>query len=260
MGSYNSQYESYYSTLVNRRKNTGGYNYNRHKNQSFALDGRFFMKRLVVDLVGIFVLFIFVISCKLVATPQTAAAYKYSKEIINKNYDYNSALSSIKKYNIKAIEDKTMDWMENIKSKLTGTKTLKDKLKANYMIPVEGTITSGFGERNDPITNEKKLHEGIDLDAKEGAEIACSFEGKVEEIGEDGQLGKYVIINHGGGIETKYANLKDILVKKDASVKKGEIIAKSGKTVESTAPHLHFEVLYMGENKNPEDYLNFAKK
>jgi murein DD-endopeptidase MepM/ murein hydrolase activator NlpD len=259
MGSYNSQYENYYNNLVDKRKRYGSYGNSGRRRNSFPLDGNFFLKRLTTELIGVFILFVFVIACKMVVTPQTTAAYKYSKEVLNKSYDYNSAISTVKKLDLKSIEDKSIDWMENIKSKLTGTMTLKEKLKSTFMVPVEGTITSGFGERNDPFTNEKKTHEGIDIAVKEGTEVLCPGEGKVKALGEDEELGKYILIDHGNGIETKYAHLSQLLVKQDAEIKKGEVIAKSGNTGKSTAPHLHFELLYMGANENPQDYLNFNK-
>ena len=252
MGSYNSQYESYYNTLVNKRKNQGGYGYGRNRSTSFKLDGNFFLKRFIRDLIGVFILFVFVITCKLIVTPQTEAAYRYSKEVLNKNYDYTMTLNNIKNFDFNAIEEKTMDWMDNIKVKLTGGQTLKNKLKDSFILPVEGTIIDQAGDG-------KKANAGIDIDVKEGTEVFCPYEGKVKDFGEDIQLGKYIIVDHGAGIETKYAHLSEVLVKKDAAINKGEVIAKSGSTGEITVPELHFELLYMGENKNPQDYLSFAK-
>jgi murein DD-endopeptidase MepM/ murein hydrolase activator NlpD len=252
MGSYNSQYESYYSTLINKRKNNGGYRNGGYRSNSFKLDGNFFFKRLIRDLIGVFILFVFVITCKFIITPQTEAAYKYSKEVLNKSYDYTVILNSIKNFDIMDVEEKTMDWMENIKVKLTGGQTLKDKLKDSFILPAEGAII-------DTTTSEKKGNGGIDIDVKEGTEVVCSYEGKVKDFGEDIQLGKYIVINHGEGIETKYAHLSEILVKQEAAIKKGDIIAKSGCTGDTTTPSLHFELLYMGENKDPQDYLSFAK-
>ena len=252
MGSYNSQYESYYSTLVNKRKNYGGYGQVGNRSSSFKLDGNFFLRRLTRDLIGVFILFLFVITCKLIVTPQTEAAYKFSKEILNKNYDYTVALNSIKNFKLKSIEEKSMDWMENVKAKLTGGQTLKDKVNDNFILPVEGAII-------DQSVDEKKSAEGINIDVKEGTEIFCPYEGRVTDLGEDIQLGKYIVIDHGAGIETKYAHLSEVLVKEEAEIKKGEVIGRSGSTGDTEGPQLHFELLYMGENKNPQDYLSFAK-
>ncbi|RHW66771.1 M23 family peptidase, partial [Clostridium botulinum] len=100
----------------------------------------------------------------------------------------------------------------------------------------------------------------IDIDAKENTEVLASFGGTVKECGEDKELGKYILLDHGQGIETKYAHLNKIKVKKGEEVKKGKDIAESGNTGKSTGAHLHFEIIYMGENKNPQDYFSNIKE
>ena len=59
--------------------------------------------------------------------------------------------------------------------------------------------------------------------------------------------------------QRRHFHLNEILIKKEDVVKKSQIIAKSGNTGKSTGPHLHFELLYMGENKNPNDYFSTTK-
>jgi murein DD-endopeptidase MepM/ murein hydrolase activator NlpD len=247
MGSYNSQYENYYRTMVNKRSS---YGYGGHRSQPFRLDGNFFLKRFMRELIGVLVLFLFVIGCKLIVTPQTEAAYKYSKEVLNKQFDYKSAISTVKELDLQVYEDKALNWMDSMKSKLTGGKTLRDRLKDDFILPVEGEITSTFG------TDDK---EGIAIEVKAGTEVLSVYEGTARDLGEDIELGKYIVIDHGNGIETKYAQLNEISVAKDALVKKGQVIGKAGSTSDTKASHLYFELIYMGDNKNPEDYLSFAK-
>jgi murein DD-endopeptidase MepM/ murein hydrolase activator NlpD len=264
MGSYNSQYENYYSSLVNKRRNAGGYNsygsYGNRRSRTPLIQGNFLVRRITIDLIGVFILFVFVIGCKVISTPQTAVAYKYSKELLNKSYDYSSMLASVKKFEFKKLEfkkfditmyeDKFTNWMDSVKAKLTGGNTLKEDLKTNYVIPVDGQISLGF----------EKTREGIEIETKEGTSIVSVAEGRIKEIGENGQIGKFVIVDHGSGIESKYGNLSSILAKKDDFIGKGEIVGKSGAAGNSGVPHLYFELLYMGENKNPVEYLSFANR
>lgn len=259
MGNYNSQYESYYNSMVNKRKNYGGYGYSLQNNKSFNLDGKFILKRLMRDLIGVFILFLFVIICKLVVTPQTTAAYNYSKEFVNKSYDYKQIINYVKAFNYNETEEKVTEWLDSIKAKITGGKTLKDKLKTDFLLPIEGAVVSPYGQRTNPITNKKEFHYGIDIGAAPETEVLCSGEGKVKDCGEDGQLGKYILIDHGSGIGTKYACLSEVLVNNGDAIKKGQSIAKIGGTSELKEPHLHFELLNMGENKDPQQYLNFSK-
>ncbi|SKA75337.1 Peptidase family M23 [Clostridium sp. USBA 49] len=260
MGNYNSQYESYYSSLINKKKKKDYYNYKSNDSSIFKFDKNYIFKRLVRELIGVFILFIFVISCKTLVTPKTKEIYSYSKKIVNENLNYNSVLASAKTINLKSIEEKSINWIENIKTKLTGEKIIKNKINNEFILPVEGSIISKFGEEITNLNGEKKVHEGIDISINNNSEIICPYEGKVKSIGEDKSLGKYIIIDHGNGIETKYGALGDILVKNEELLSKGTVIGKSGSNNESKSPHLHFELMYMGENKNPEEYINFSQK
>ncbi len=261
LGSYNSQYESYYEKMFQKRRNADPYksyftkdsfDTNKEKN---IYGSNYFMNRILRDLIGVAVLFLMVLFCKYVHTPQTAAVYNYSKGIVSKNYDYKYIYNKIKSTDIEEIKKSTEKKFESIKIKLTKAKKLEDIIKDNFIPPVKGEITSGFGMRKDPFTGEKSEHTGIDIDAKENTKIKASGDGIVKECKEDKLLGKYIIMDHGKGIETKYAHLSNIMVKKGEKIKKGEYIAESGNTGRSTAPHLHFEIIYMGQCKNPLDYF-----
>ena len=211
-------------------------------------------------MIGVLILFIFIIGCKIIITPQTQSVYNYSKKVLNENYDYGSLIEKTKSIDLNKLQDKITNIIEQIKNKATGGETAKDKIKNQFILPVEGVETSSYGYRKDPVTKEEKFHAGIDIDAKENTDVKASYDGKIKDCGEDGQLGKYILIDHGDGIETKYGHLNEILIKKEDAVKKSQVVAKSGNTGKSTGPHLHFELLYMGENEDPNEYFNIIKK
>ncbi|WP_125152600.1 peptidoglycan DD-metalloendopeptidase family protein [Clostridium rectalis] len=254
MGSYNSQYEDYYRNL-RRKRERSSYNMNSLNKKKSSNNSNYLVKRIIRDLSGAVVLFFIVIICRLIVTPQTQAVYNYSKKIVEKSYDYNAIYAKVKTLNISKFQDKATDFIENIKAKVTGGRTIKEKVKAEFTMPVKGNITSNYGYREDPVTKSKKFHEGIDIDVKENTDIKVVYDGKVKDCGEDVELGKYVLIDHGQGIETKYAHLNELSIKKGDELKKGSIIGKSGNTGKSTGPHLHFELLYMGESKNPSEFI-----
>jgi murein DD-endopeptidase MepM/ murein hydrolase activator NlpD len=251
MGNYNNQYEDYYKSL--RKNFNTGYTSSQRKRSNGI--GEYLLKRLPRDLIGALSLIFVIMLCKLVVTPQTQTVYNYSKSVVNKSYDYKSVFVQVKNLNVVKVEDKVTDWMETLKSKVSGEKTLKDKIKEEFIIPVQGQITSPYGYRIDPIDKKRSFHEGIDIDAKEGTEVKCPYDGKVKDCGQDNELGNYIVIDHGDGIETKYGHLKEIKVKKGDATKKSSVIGLSGNTGKSTAPHLHFEILYMGENKDPKEFI-----
>ena len=121
-------------------------------------------------------------------------------------------------------------------------------------------ISSRFGRRFHPIQKRWKVHGGIDLAAPKGSEVHSLADGKVKKIGWDPKgYGRYVIIQHDEGYESLYAHLeKDgVLLKQNDVVKENDIIAYSGNTGGSTAPHLHIEIgkgdILQNKNKiNPE--------
>jgi murein DD-endopeptidase MepM/ murein hydrolase activator NlpD len=261
MGSYNSQYESYYSKIVNNKKNHSAYgnNYNTYSSSGRREDGgNYIMRRLLRELIGVLCLFLLVIICKSIVTPQTTAVYNYSKQVVNKTYDYTKLINNIESTNYSDIQEDIENYIEAIKVKITGGKTIKDRIRDKFMPPYDGVVTSNFGNRTNEISGVKEFHKGVDIFAAEDSEVRASYDGKIKECGENETLGKYILINHGSGIETRYGHLKEIKVNKDTTIKKGDIIARSGVTGESKDPHIHFEVLYMGQVRNPLDYIKFS--
>ncbi len=117
---------------------------------------------------------------------------------------------------------------------------------------------SGYGWRIDPIYNYRKFHAGIDFSLPIGNDVYATADGVVSYIGyQRGGYGYIVKIDHGYGYETYYAHLKlnSAKVKKGQKVKRGDVIALSGHTGKSTAPHLHYEVRLNGKPDNPVHYF-----
>ena len=110
---------------------------------------------------------------------------------------------------------------------------------------------SGFESRIHPVTGEEHIHSGLDLAAEKGTEILAAAEGTVYETGFDKNAGNYVILLHGNGEMTYYANCDTILVEAGKKVKAGEQIATVGSTGSATGAHLHFALSYQGSYTEP---------
>lgn len=118
-------------------------------------------------------------------------------------------------------------------------------------------LSSGFGYRIDPFTKVKKKHPGTDFSLPTGSPIYATGDGVVKFARKSfGGYGNQIEINHGFGYRTKYAHLSEFLVKKGQRVKRGQVIAYSGNTGRSTAPHLHYEVIKDGKKINPVHYFS----
>jgi murein DD-endopeptidase MepM/ murein hydrolase activator NlpD len=118
-----------------------------------------------------------------------------------------------------------------------------------------GYISSRYGMRASPITGEPQFHFGLDLVAPEGTPVRATAEGVVEDIGFDPIYGNFVSIAHPGGYRSLYAHLKDIFVAEGDDVVAGQQIASVGSSGLSTGSHLHFEILYLGRNRDPQAYI-----
>jgi murein DD-endopeptidase MepM/ murein hydrolase activator NlpD len=121
--------------------------------------------------------------------------------------------------------------------------------------PTKGWLTSRFGTRVSPFTNQRQFHAGIDIAGERGTEVFAPAQGKVVFSGNRGPLGKSIIIDHGYGIRTQYGHSDDLYVKTGERVQRGQRIATLGNSGRSTGPHLHYVVEVKGKAVNPLDYI-----
>ena len=119
-------------------------------------------------------------------------------------------------------------------------------------LPLDSTLTSRFGWRQDPFGAGIRFHAGVDIAAAYGREVPAVSDGRVEFAGEQGGYGLTVVVSHAGGIVTRYAHLSSLDVRQGDQVRAGSELGRVGRTGRSTGTHLHFEVLQNGQAINPE--------
>ena len=128
-----------------------------------------------------------------------------------------------------------------------------------WPLPENGTITSYFGNRVNPVTGKPDFHTGTDIAMPEGTPILAAADGTVEIAnGTDSwgdSYGYYVKLDHGSGFETLYAHCSSICVTAGQEVSQGEVIGYVGTTGNSTGNHLHFEVRKNGQRVDALDYF-----
>ena len=147
-------------------------------------------------------------------------------------------------------------------------KNLYDLAAADYIIryvpiflPQNKTLlTSGFGARKCPMTKTQKSHSGIDLAGPKNSNIYSSADGRVVEVAASKSYGKYIIIDHGNIFKTRYAHLSKLRVSEGDAVFRGQILGHQGSTGHSTAPHLHFEVIYKNHLVDPFIFIGSEYK
>ncbi len=126
--------------------------------------------------------------------------------------------------------------------------------------PLEGEITSVYGERVHPITNVKTTHNGIDIAGRKGETIISAAPGTVIRTGCDDFSGNYVQIKHNDAYDTTYAHLDKISVVEGEVVDGNTKIGEVGETGLATGPHLHLEVQINGERTDPEQFFLLAHR
>jgi murein DD-endopeptidase MepM/ murein hydrolase activator NlpD len=119
-------------------------------------------------------------------------------------------------------------------------------------LPLAGAVSSHFGYRPDPFNGAVRFHSGVDILAAYGREVPAAGAGQVVFSGAEGGYGNTVVIEHAGGVRTRYAHLSSIQVETGARVDAGTVVGRVGSSGRSTGPHLHFEVLQGGHPVNPE--------
>lgn len=122
-----------------------------------------------------------------------------------------------------------------------------------------GRVTSGFGERVDPITGTHRDHEGVDIAAPRGTPIRALDAGSVVFAGERGGYGQVVVIEHPSGLQTRYAHCGRLDVQVGDAVAAGQAIGAVGSTGRSTGPHVHLEVRRGDSAVDPFEFYDATK-
>ena len=125
-----------------------------------------------------------------------------------------------------------------------GRPPLGETAPSHWPLAERGFITQElFGGSGD--------HPGLDIAVASDSYIRAAGGGTVIDVGEDAVYGRFVVLDHGSGYTTLYGHASTNLVTLGQSVRERQVIALSGSTGRSTAPHLHFEVLLEGEPVDP---------
>ena len=114
-------------------------------------------------------------------------------------------------------------------------------------------LTASYGMRIHPFYKTLQSHQGVDYTIPEGSRVFATADGVVRDAAQrNSTQGQTVVIDHGNGYETSYSHLSKINVRKGQTVRRGDIIALSGDTGLSLAPHLHYEVRLDGMRVDPQ--------
>ena len=187
--------------------------------------------------------------------------------IIKKDFEIQVASADFRTQNLTLPKEKVDLDEETLKrvnlekeeiDKIWNISTADPLWDGNFIRPAEGVIDDNFGFRRIINGEPRSPHTGIDIDAPEGAPVYAANQGRVVFTGDQFFSGKGIVIDHGLGLLTMYFHLSEILVTAGEDVKKGQVIARVGKTGRATGPHLHWGLRLNGARVNPASMLNLS--
>jgi len=121
----------------------------------------------------------------------------------------------------------------------------------DFLVPVEGGISTFFGVSRILNGQRRGRHNGIDIKARHGEEILCPNDGRVVMVDELFFGGKTVVVDHGQGLYSFYMHLEGVAVPAGRDVRKGDVIGTVGATGRATGPHLHWGFFLNGARVDP---------
>lgn len=133
------------------------------------------------------------------------------------------------------------------------SRSLTTRLRMQW--PVKGRISSGYGYRIHPVLKARHFHGGIDIAAPEGTQVKAAASGTVVGVGNRGNYGLAVVLEHTGGVTTWYGHTSKVLVRLGDSVKQGQTIALVGRSGLATGPHLDFRIKIGDQTVDPLEWL-----
>lgn len=153
-------------------------------------------------------------------------------------------------------DPETVDTAAAGKSETTAPVVTPKRTGFEIASPVKGggQITSGYGARAAPIKGASTNHGGVDIAAPKGTPIVAQAAGRVISAQNEGNSGKVVRIDYGGGVVVSYAHMDGFDVKPGAIVKPGAQLGRVGSTGNSTGPHVHMTVRVNGERVDPQKF------
>ena len=169
-------------------------------------------------------------------------------------------------YKVEIVKDRPKSETVNVKDSLAmvGKKEKsidKEKWLERYMsvsLPLKRIkVTSPFGMRKDPFTGKLRMHNGIDLHARND-KVYAMFPGVVKKVGYDKRSGNYITLQH-GDYTVSYCHLSRVTLKEKTPVLAGDVVGITGNTGRSTGEHLHLTCKRSGISINPSMILEYIR-
>jgi len=208
-----------------------------------------FLRKIIFQSLASLLIFLLIWGVFCLETPVMASAQGKIREWFTEDYDLEPVLKFFSSVGI---------WGDTLERAAFEVVTTTDVPKP-FTVPVSGQLGKAYGwlEQAD---QSRLFHDGITIIAKEGTPIKAAVEGTVSRIGNETELGRVIVISSQGGIITRYAYCKEILVGLNEEIREGQIIGRVGKTGQALYPQLFFSVSVKGQSTDPTKLFMPAAK
>ena len=126
--------------------------------------------------------------------------------------------------------------------------------------PIPGDVVGPFGRKSIINNQPRAPHSGVDLRAEKGTPIKAINQGMVIFTGSHFFTGKTIVMDHGGGIQSMYFHLEEILIEQGSVIEQGQVIGLVGSTGRATGPHLHWGIRINGARVNPLKLVDLSRE
>ncbi len=216
--------------------------------------GKEFYKKTLRQVGLCVVVVLLVILIKNINTPITNKTQDLLKTSLSQEFNFKTSFKKVLNY-----AKETPNVADKVISVFTNQESTK-KISMSMTPPVNGEIVSFFGEKEDPILNQKTFQRGLDISVSENQKVKSIAKGEVVEVGQGNSLGKYIKIKHNEDFFAIYGNCKEIDVQIGEIVTLGQPVAKVYSTIDGNNKPFHFELWVEGNVVDPIEYIQFDKK
>jgi murein DD-endopeptidase MepM/ murein hydrolase activator NlpD len=171
---------------------------------------------------------------------------------------YTASLQTLYALRGSALNGTAMAGLQDGTQRLASLSDWTRAAAAPSLWPVEGRLTSSFGERVDPFNGEGAFHSGIDISVPYGTPVHAASDGVVMLAENMSGYGRLIEIDHGHQVSTRYGHLSGFAITPGQHVHRGQVVGYVGTTGRVTSPHLHYEVRIQGVPVNPHKYLRIT--
>jgi len=210
---------------------------------------RNFLRKILLQSVTSVLIFVLIWGLFCFEAPVMASVQVKIREWFTQDYDLQPVLQFFSSVGI---------WGDTLERAAFEVVTISD-VSAPFTVPVSGQLGKPYGWL-EQSGQSRVFHDGITIIAKEGTLIKAAVGGTVSRIGNETELGRVIVISSEGGVITRYAYCKEILVNLNDEVQEGEVIGKVGETGNALYPQLFFSVSIKGQSTDPTKLFMPAAK